>query len=150
MVPSSVLGMLIFIGAEVMFFAGLISAFTISRAAPGVRGICRRPVLPAAVDGRQHGALVVGGARLWSGSRASTGTSPAAARTLLARPGFLGAAFVVLQGREWVGPDCGQGLTLWSSPLGAFFYLIVGTHAVHAIGALVALGMAWWRPRAAG
>jgi heme/copper-type cytochrome/quinol oxidase subunit 3 len=29
-----------------------------------------------------------------------------------------------------------------SSRLGAFFYLIVGMHGLHAIGALVALGMA--------
>ena len=30
-----------------------------------------------------------------------------------------------------------QGLTLTSSTLGSFFYLIVGTHALHAIAALV-------------
>ncbi|TAJ71199.1 MAG: hypothetical protein EPO42_15180, partial [Gallionellaceae bacterium] len=31
-VPSGLLGMVIFVGTEVMFFAGLISAFTISKA----------------------------------------------------------------------------------------------------------------------
>ena len=36
-----------------------------------------------------------------------------------------------------------SGLTLTSSPLGSFFYLIVGAHAVHAVVALLALGCAW-------
>ena len=71
--------------------------------------------------------------------------SPAAARTLLAA-WLLGAAFVVLQGREWVGL-LADGLTLFSSRLGAFFYLIVGTHGVHAVAALVGLGIAWRRLR---
>ena len=31
-VPSGLLGMVVFVGTEVMFFAGLISAFTISKA----------------------------------------------------------------------------------------------------------------------
>ena len=44
----------------------------------------------------------------------------------------------MLQGREWVGL-IGHGVTLRSSALGAFFYLIVGTHAVHAVVALAAL-----------
>jgi cytochrome c oxidase subunit 3 len=43
---------------------------------------------------------------------------------------------------EWVGL-LSQGLTLTSSPLGSFFYLIVGSHALHAVVALIALGFAW-------
>jgi cytochrome c oxidase subunit 3 len=39
-------------------------------------------------------------------------------------------------------------VTLRSSALGAFFYLIVGTHAVHAVAALAGLAVAWWRLRA--
>ena len=36
-----------------------------------------------------------------------------------------------------------QGLTLRSSPMGSFFYLIVGGHAAHAIVALLAMLFAW-------
>jgi cytochrome c oxidase subunit 3 len=39
----------------------------------------------------------------------------------------------------------GEGLTMQSSTYGGFFYLIVGTHALHAIGALTALVWAWHR-----
>jgi cytochrome c oxidase subunit 3 len=54
--------------------------------------------------------------------------------------------FVVLQGREWWGL-LSQGVTMQSSTLGAFFYLIVGTHAVHAVVAIAALTMTWSRMR---
>ena len=57
---------------------------------------------------------------------------------------MLGAMFVMLQGREWVGL-LAQGLTMYSSGLGAFFYLIVGVHAIHAVAALIGLGVAWQR-----
>jgi len=46
---------------------------------------------------------------------------------------------VFFQGVEWVRL-IGEGLTLTSSTHGAFFYLIVGVHALHALAALVALG----------
>ena len=39
----------------------------------------------------------------------------------------------------------GEGLTLQSSTYGAFFYVIVGTHALHAIVAIGFLGWAWTR-----
>ena len=55
---------------------------------------------------------------------------------------MLGAFFVGFQGVEWFAL-LAQGLTLQSSTYGAFFYLIVGMHAAHAIVALGALVWAW-------
>lgn len=52
----------------------------------------------------------------------------------------LGAIFVVFQGAEWVAL-LSEGLTVRSSTLGSFFYLIVGTHALHAVAALG--GLLW-------
>lgn len=147
-VPSGLLGMVIFVGTEVMFFAGLISAFTISKAgAP--RGTWNLPagqVLPVASTAMNTVALFASGALLWVAGRQYRARSPAATQTLLAATCF-GALFLMLQGREWVGL-IGQGVTLRSSALGAFFYVIVGTHAVHAVAALAGLGVAWWRLRA--
>src|SRR5262249_60214550 len=42
----------------------------------------------------------------------------------------LAASFVVLQGREWVAL-LSQGLTLTSSSLGSFFFLVIGLHGLH-------------------
>jgi cytochrome c oxidase subunit 3 len=48
----------------------------------------------------------------------------------------------VFQGVEWA-QLLREGLTLTSSNHGAFFYLIIGLHALHAVCAIVALGLAY-------
>lgn len=136
LLPNGVLGMLIFVLTEVMFFAGLISAFTIVRASaldwppPG------QPRLPIEATALNTLALLASGACLMWTRRTFSRDRRAARRPLLAAL-LLGAFFVVFQGFEWV-QLLGQGLTLTSSTLGSFFYLIVGLHALHAI---VALGL---------
>jgi cytochrome c oxidase subunit 3 len=147
-VPSGLLGMVILVGTEVMFFAGLISAFTISKAgAP--RDAWNLPagqMLPLASTAVNTVALFASGVLVWVAGRQYRARSSAAPQSLLAAI-FFGALFLMLQGREWVGL-IGHGVTLRSSALGAFFYVIVGTHAVHAVAALAGLGVAWWRLRA--
>jgi heme/copper-type cytochrome/quinol oxidase subunit 3 len=59
---------------------------------------------------------------------------------------LLGAFFVAFQGAEWVAL-IRQGLTLTSSTLGGFFYLIVGIHGIHAVAALAVLAHTWLRIR---
>src|SRR5215510_15635405 len=103
-VPSGLLGMMIFVGTEVMFFAGLISAFTISKAgAP--RPAWNLPagqVLPLASTAVNTVALFASGALLWVAGRQYRERASVATQKLLAAM-FFGALFVVLQGREWVG-----------------------------------------------
>ncbi len=147
-VPNSVLATLIFVGTEVMFFAGLISAFTITRAGalPLAWSLPSGLVLPAAETAVNSVALLLSGVMTFIAYRQHrAGDASRAARSLLVAT-VLGAMFVLLQGREWWGL-LSQGVTMHSSTLGAFFYLIVGTHAVHAVAAIVALAVAWWRLR---
>ena len=141
LVPSGLFGMVIFVGTEIMFFAGLISAFTISKAgAPeGAWDLPAGQVLPRASTAIYSMALFASGALLSVAGRQYRAQSSAAAPTLLAAT-VLGALFVLFQGSEWVAL-IGGGVTLWSSALGAFIYVIVGTHAVHAVAALTALGL---------
>lgn len=139
-VPNSVLGTLIFAVAEVMFFVGLISAFTISRsgAVPGTWPVPGQPLLPKDATLLNTVALLASGVALL-GAQVLWAKKKAAAKWLVVAAWLLGAAFVVLQGREWA-QLLSAGLTLTSSRLGSFFYLIVGMHGLHAIAALVALG----------
>ena len=53
---------------------------------------------------------------------------------------------MLFQGAEWVAL-VREGVTLTSSTMGSFFYLIVGMHALHAVGALGLLGHTWLRLR---
>jgi heme/copper-type cytochrome/quinol oxidase subunit 3 len=144
-VSNGVLGMLVFIFTEVMFFAGLISAHTIVRAqsAGGMWPPYGQPRLPVEETAINTAALLVSGIVLflsWLAFR----REPASARIPLLLAIVLGAFFVYAQGLEWVAL-LREGLTLQSSTYGGFFYLIVGTHALHAVGAIVALGWAWHR-----
>lgn len=140
--PSSVLGTLVFVVAETMFFVGMVSAFTISKAGalPGTWPVPGQPTLPASSTAFNTAALVLSGALMVVAQLMWSKKAPATKYVALAS-WLLGFAFVALQGREWAAL-LSQGLTLTSSRLGAFFYLIVGTHALHAVGALMALGLA--------
>ena len=145
LLSNGVLGMLVFIFTEVMFFAGLISAHTIvrSQAAGQMWPPYGQPRLPVEETAVNTAALLVSGIVLflaWLAHR----REPASARIPLLLSILLGGIFVFFQGLEWVAL-LGEGLTLQSSSYGGFFYLIVGTHALHAVAALVALVWAWTR-----
>jgi cytochrome c oxidase subunit 3 len=143
LIPSSVLGMLIFVCTEVMLFAGFVSAYTILRAGAVVWPPPGQPRLPVEETAGNTALLLASGAALWMARRRYR-PQPRRARPWLIAAIALGAGFVGLQGREWV-QLIAQGLTLTSSALGSFFYLIVGAHALHAVAALGLLAYAWRR-----
>lgn len=142
-VPSAVLGTLFFVVAEVMLFSGMISAFTISKAGalPGLWPMPGQPRLPAEATALNTVLLLLSGVVLFVAHRLYTKQSSLAHWVTLSA-WALGAGFVALQGVEWVAL-IKAGLTLRSSPLGSFFFLIVGGHALHAVIALFALFAAW-------
>lgn len=143
--PNAVLGVAMFVFVEIMVFAGFISGFLIVKAnyGPGMWPPADQPRLPVEATAVTTLMLLASGAILWhAGKRfAADRTS---ARTPLAVALALGAGFVGIQGMEWA-QLLAEGLTMQSSPFGAFFYVIVGTHALHAIPALIALGVMLWR-----
>jgi cytochrome c oxidase subunit 3 len=141
LLPNGVLGMGIFILTEIMMFAGLISAFMIVRANAVEWPPPGQPRLPVGETAINTAALLASGVVLWYANRAY-GVWPSRARTPLAVSIALGGFFVAFQGLEWLAL-IREGLTLTSSAHGSFFYLIVGTHALHAVAALIALGWAW-------
>lgn len=147
LLPNSVLGMLLFVFTEIMLFAGLISAHEIFLAGrtgeiwppPG------QPRLPYAETAVNTAALLVSGLVLVIAHYAFSRD----ARRALIPMGLsvlLGAFFVGAQGVEWLAL-IREGLTMTSSTYGAFFYLIVGVHGLHAVAAILALGWAWVRLR---
>ena len=138
--PSPVLGMLIFVIAEMMMFAGLMSAFSIVKAGalgwppPG------QPRLPVEATAFNTAALLASAVFLFVANSRYAHNHNLAKRPLFIAMGLAGF-FIAFQGYEWVSL-IRQGLTLTSSNHGSFFYLIVGLHGLHAIAGLSALGMA--------
>lgn len=143
LIPSGVMGMLIFVVAESMMFAGLISAFTIIRSSAIVWPPPGQPRLPFEATAVNTAALLASAAALYW-ARRRFDRNRRSARVPLGIAVVLGAFFVLFQGAEWIAM-LGQGLTLTSSNLGSFFYLIVGFHGLHAIAALGVLIYTWVR-----
>lgn len=137
LVPSAVLAMAIFIAAEAMFFAGLISAFLVLRAQGTDWPPLGQPRLPVGVTGANTFLLLLSG---WTMVRAVAcqKRGEAAFTRWLDATALLGLAFLLIQGYEWLRL-IGFGLTTSSSLYGATFYTLVGAHALHVIAAVAAL-----------
>ncbi len=142
-ISNGVLGMSLFVLTEIMLFAGMISAFTIVRASAAVWPPPDQPRLPLEETALNTVALFLSGVLLVVAQRRFAVDRRSARMPLLAAIA-LGGFFVVFQGWEWVSMIA-QGLTMTSSILGSFFYLIVGTHALHAIVAIGLLVQSWRR-----
>jgi cytochrome c oxidase subunit 3 len=138
---SRALGMSIFVFTEIMLFAGFISAFTIIRSGAMAWPPPGQPRLPMEETAINTAALLASGVVLLIAQRVYKQNRSQARWPLLASI-VLGALFVVFQGIEWVGM-LRAGLTLTSSVLGSFFYMIIGLHALHAVVALALLVRAW-------
>ncbi|MDJ0864999.1 MAG: heme-copper oxidase subunit III [Myxococcota bacterium] len=137
LLPSAVMGTVIFVFTEIMLFAGLISAFMIVRSGSVVWPPPGQPRLPLEATAFSTAALLVSAVMLYRAQRAFSQERASARRPLLAAIG-LGGFFVLFQGFEWVRLIA-DGLTLTSSTHGGFFFLIVGMHALHAVAAILAL-----------
>jgi heme/copper-type cytochrome/quinol oxidase subunit 3 len=138
--PSSVIGTLIFVVTELMLFAGFLSAFTITRAAYNTWPPIGQPRLPMEETLLNTAALLASGVVLFFANRAFLRDPQSAKKPMLISLA-LGVFFVGFQGVEWFRL-LKQGLSLTSSNHGAFFYVIIGTHAAHAVAAIIALALA--------
>jgi heme/copper-type cytochrome/quinol oxidase subunit 3 len=136
---DGVCGMLIFVATEVMFFTALVSAFVIIKAdiepwAPplGIR-------LPALATAANTVLLFLSGVFLYLAGRRFNREGPGPwVGTLLGGAAVLGACFVLFQGIEWMRL-LGYGMTMTSGIFGACFFLLIGTHGLHAAAAATAM-----------
>ena len=133
--------MLIFVFTELMVFAAFISSFSIIRASALAWPPPGQPRLPLEATAISTAALMASGVVLVYAHRVYQ-RDHAGAKTPLLIAILLGGFFLLFQGSEWLAL-LAQGLTLTSSILGSFFYLIIGLHALHVIAALGALIYAW-------
>jgi heme/copper-type cytochrome/quinol oxidase subunit 3 len=130
------LAMLLFIGADIMFFAGLIGAFVVFRfGAPDWPPI-GQPRLPIAVTGVNTLILLASGYTMWRVWRQLEDWKRQRLINGLNLTALLGAIFLVVQGFEWM-KLIRFGLTMKSSVYGAIFYTLIGCHAIHVLGAVI-------------
>ncbi|MFQ5691962.1 MAG: heme-copper oxidase subunit III, partial [Nitrospinota bacterium] len=135
-VGNAYLGMTAFLGAEAMFFAGLIGAFLVFRYGSPVWPPPFQPRLPLGVTGVNTAFLLFSAFTMARASMAwRRGSRDAMVRNLLITC-VLGAAFLLGQGSEWVRL-IRFGLTISSGVYGGTFYTLIGFHGLHVLGAVI-------------
>lgn len=148
LLPNSVFGTLIFVATEVIFFTALLSAFLIIKA--GTRGWDLPPEgrLPMLATAASTGLLLLSGlyAHLAGRQFGAFGHTPQV-RLLLGLAGTLATAFVLIQSYEWL-QLLHYGMTLAPGMFAACFCLVIGIHGIHAVAAVILMGIAWQRLRA--
>lgn len=136
-VETGIIGMTLFLFAEAMFFAGLVSAHVVLRSGQPSWPPPGQPRLPLGLTLANTVVLLASGAAVWRAAASFPERMGPASRAM-AVGAFLGVLFLAVQGLEWARLVA-FGLTTSSGVYGATFYALVGAHAVHVLAALVVL-----------
>lgn len=130
------LAVLMFLGAEAMFFAGLMGAYIVFRVGAAVWPPPFQPRLPVGVTGVNTMFLLASAATIRVALRCARRGDATHLVRWLGVTALLGAIFLAVQGYEWI--ELIQfGLTVSSSVYGGLFYTLIGFHALHVFGALI-------------
>ena len=137
-ISNARLAVLVLLGAEIMFFAGLVGTFLVFRLGsvtwpPPSQADVR---LPIGVTGLNTIVLLLSGYTMFQGLRAIRQDRQKELRNWLFATGLLGIIFLVVQGSEWVRL-VHHGFTLSSGIYGSVFYVLIGCHALHVLVAVL-------------
>jgi cytochrome c oxidase subunit 3 len=145
---TAFLGMLLFIGSELMFFAGLFAAYFNARAAaepawppPGLENVIEPTILPivaTAVLVLSSGVMQYALSRIRVGDR--VGMNRALAVTLL-----MGITFLGLQAYDYLELLSTHGFGINSGVYGTLFYTMTGFHGAHVFGGVVGISIVLMR-----
>ena len=138
-ITSGVLGMVFLLATETMLFAGFISSFIVNHSTVSVWPPVGQPRLPIEITFINTLILLASGVLYTLYARTyKAGKGSVTGITHLLGAIALGATFVSIQGYEWV-QLLSFGLTSKSNLYGAYFYMIIGAHAVHVMVGLTLL-----------
>lgn len=140
---NQVLGMLVFILTEIMFFAALMSAYVVIKSRHGSWVPPKEIMLPVQLTAVNTMMLLGSGVLLVLCIREiKTNADDNRSRHYLLMCTLLASLFVLFQGAEWV-MLIKDGMTISTGLFAACFYLLIGMHGLHAIVGIGFLGMAY-------
>lgn len=131
-ISNGILGMLFLLATEAMFFGGLISAYIINRAGIGIWPPEGQPRLAVEITAFNSLLLLASAIIVFLANKNLSANNAEKSKKMLTAAIILGLCFVIIQGSEWV-KLLRFGLTTRSGLYGAFFYTIIGAHALHAL-----------------
>ena len=141
-INTALLGMLLFIGSEVMFFAGLFAAYFNSRASaqpnwppPGLQDVIEPglvPLVATTVLILSSFTMQYAVSRIKKGDR--RGMNRALALTLI-----MGVAFLSMQAFDYIQLLSDRGFGINSGIYGTLFYTMTGFHGAHVFGGVIGI-----------
>lgn len=129
------LGVLLFIGSEIMLFAGLLAVYTALRFGH-VTWPSAQLYLPVKVTWVNTMFLLCSCYTMFQAVQAGRHDRQHHLVQSLTITAVLGTLFVSIQGYEWV-QLIQDGFTIRTGVYGATFYLLIGCHALHVLGAVL-------------
>jgi cytochrome c oxidase subunit III len=129
------LGVLLFIGSEIMLFAGLLAVYTAFRFG-NLTWPSAQLYLPVKVTWVNTFFLLSSCYTMRQAVRAGRHDRQDHLVQSLTVTALLGTLFVSIQGYEWV-QLIRDGFTITTGVYGATFYLLIGCHALHVLGAVI-------------
>jgi heme/copper-type cytochrome/quinol oxidase subunit 3 len=148
-ISNPILGMLLFITSEVMFFAGLFGAYFATRAA-------HTPWPPAEFSGLLNPLSLILAATVILVASSVTCQLGVNAIRRGDRRGFirniavtfgLGVVFLLMQAYDY-GLLFHEGLTMNAGPFGTTYFTLTGFHGAHVFGGVIMLGVVLYRATA--
>jgi len=146
-VNTALLGMLLFIGSELMFFAGLFGAYFNTRATAlglgqpwppsGLEDVIEPTIIPVVATiilVASSFTMQWGVSRIRRGDR--TGMNRALAITLL-----MGIVFLVMQAYDYLSLVTEHGFGINSGIYGSLFFTMTGFHGAHVFGGVVGIAV---------
>lgn len=141
---EKIVGLFIFLIFDAMILAGMTGAFVLTRVATdAIWPPAGQPWFPPAGVAISTVLLLASGVPVFLAARAWE-KQEARIRPLLLGAIVLAGSFLLLQVVLWISL-VGQGASLRASPHGDLFCLIVATHAIHAVAAVVGMATVWVR-----
>ena len=148
-ISNVILGMLLFITSEVMFFAGLFAAYFNVRAAapawPPVEFQDKLHVLP--LVGPATVLLILSSFTCQVGVWAIHRNDRRGLTRAIAVTVILGATFLTMQGIDYT-LLYGEGVRLDAGPFGTTYYTLTGFHGAHVLGGVIMLSVVLYRSMA--
>ena len=132
----------IFVFTEVMFFLALVSSYLVIRSREAVSWKPPADItLPVLATSFNTAVLIFSGLLFYAAVR-QHGSDDVAQQKRAQKSLFqsiaLGSFFVLFQGYEWV-KLVSYGMTMSNSIFGATFFLLIGSHGLHAAAAILAM-----------
>jgi len=148
-ISNVILGMLLFIASEVMFFAGLFAAYFNVRAAapvwPPVEFHDKLHILP--LVGPATVLLILSSFTCQVGVWAIRKNDRRGLTRAIAVTVILGAVFLVMQAIDY-NLLYGEGVRLDAGPFGTTYYTLTGFHGAHVLGGVIMLSVVLFRSMA--